>query len=87
MNDFIKNPQTRNARAFLPLNISVVGSVKEEVEVSRLVTIQRTTCKLLIDLDDIYTSRIHLVNDFGAPVRAINHNADQSVPCTANSNF
>ena len=24
--NFIKNPQTRNARAFLPLNISVVGS-------------------------------------------------------------
>ena len=77
MNDFIKNPQTRNACAFLPLNISAVGSVKEEVEVSRLVTIQRTTCKLLIDLDDIYTSRIHLVNDFGptlvTPVRAIVH--------------
>ena len=27
MNDFIQNPQTRNARAFLPLNISAVGSV------------------------------------------------------------
>ena len=27
LNDFIKNPQTRNARAFLPLNISAVGSV------------------------------------------------------------
>ena len=27
MNDFIKNPQTRNARPFLPLNISAVGSV------------------------------------------------------------
>ena len=27
MNDFIKNPKTRNARAFLPLNISAVGSV------------------------------------------------------------
>ena len=27
MKDFIKNPQTRNARAFLPLNISAVGSV------------------------------------------------------------
>ena len=27
MNDFIKNPQTRNALAFLPLNISAVGSV------------------------------------------------------------
>ena len=25
--DFIKNPQTRNARTFLPLNISSVGSV------------------------------------------------------------
>ena len=25
--DFIKDPQTRNARAFLPLNISVVGSL------------------------------------------------------------
>ena len=28
--DFIKNPQTRNARAFLPFNISAVGSVKTE---------------------------------------------------------
>ena len=27
MNDFIKNPQTRNARACLPLNISDVVSV------------------------------------------------------------
>ena len=27
LNYFIKNPQTRNAQAFLPLNISVVGSV------------------------------------------------------------
>ena len=27
LNDFIKNPQTRNARAFLPLIISAVGSV------------------------------------------------------------
>ena len=27
LNDFIKNPQTRNAREFLPLNISAVGSV------------------------------------------------------------
>ena len=27
MNDFIKNPQTKNARAFFPLNISAVGSV------------------------------------------------------------
>ena len=27
LNYFIKNPQTRNARAFLPLNISIVGSV------------------------------------------------------------
>ena len=27
MKDFIKNPLTRNARAFLPLNISAVGSV------------------------------------------------------------
>ena len=27
LNDFIKNPQTRNACAFLPLNISAVGSV------------------------------------------------------------
>ena len=27
LNDFIKNPQTRNARPFLPLNISAVGSV------------------------------------------------------------
>ena len=27
LNDFIKNPQTRNARAFLPLNNSAVGSV------------------------------------------------------------
>ena len=27
LNNFIKNPQTRNARAFLPLNISDVGSV------------------------------------------------------------
>ena len=27
LNDFIKNPQTRNVRAFLPLNISAVGSV------------------------------------------------------------
>ena len=27
MNDFIKNPQTRNARTFWPLNISAVGSV------------------------------------------------------------
>ena len=27
LNEFIKNPQTRNARAFLPLNISPVGSV------------------------------------------------------------
>ena len=30
MNDFIKNPQTRNARAFLPLNISAVGSVSTD---------------------------------------------------------
>ena len=37
-----------------------------------------------MDLDDIYTSGIHLVNDFGTPVRAI---VDQSVPCAANSNF
>ena len=29
LNDFIKNPQTRNARAFLPLNISAVGSVSD----------------------------------------------------------
>ena len=27
LNDFIKNPQTRNARTFLTLNISAVGSV------------------------------------------------------------
>ena len=27
LNYFIKNPQTRNARAFLPLNISAVGTV------------------------------------------------------------
>ena len=27
LNYFIKSPQTRNARAFLPLNISAVGSV------------------------------------------------------------
>ena len=27
LNDFIENPQTRNAPIFLPLNISVVGSV------------------------------------------------------------
>ena len=27
MRDFLKNPQTRNARPFLPLNISAVGSV------------------------------------------------------------
>ena len=27
LNDFIKNPQTKNARTFLPLNISAVGSV------------------------------------------------------------
>ena len=27
LNDFIKNPQTRNACTFLPLNISSVGSV------------------------------------------------------------
>ena len=27
LNDFIKKPQTRNAREFLPLNISAVGSV------------------------------------------------------------
>ena len=27
LDDFIKNPQTRNARSFLPLNISAVGSV------------------------------------------------------------
>ena len=27
LNDFIKKPQTRNARVFLPLNISAVGSV------------------------------------------------------------
>ena len=27
LNDFIKNPQTRNARSFLPLTISAVGSV------------------------------------------------------------
>ena len=33
MNDFIKNPQTRNARAFLPLNISAVGSVEKLVHV------------------------------------------------------
>jgi hypothetical protein len=26
-NNFIKNPQTTNARTFLPLNISAVGSV------------------------------------------------------------
>ena len=28
LNDFIKNPQTRNTHAFLPLNISPVGSVR-----------------------------------------------------------
>ena len=27
LNDFFKNPQTRNARIFLPLNISAVGCV------------------------------------------------------------
>jgi hypothetical protein len=27
LNDFIKNKKTRNTRAFLPLNISAVGSV------------------------------------------------------------
>ena len=27
MNEFIKNPQTKNMRAFLPLIISAVGSV------------------------------------------------------------
>ena len=31
LNDFIKNPQTRNARAFLPLNISAVSSVSRSV--------------------------------------------------------
>ena len=30
-NDFTKNPQTRNARTFLPLNISAVGSVIQEL--------------------------------------------------------
>ena len=33
MNDFIKNPQTRNARAFLPLNISAVGSVASDLKI------------------------------------------------------
>ena len=30
MNDFIKNPQTRNACAFLPINTSALGSVITE---------------------------------------------------------
>ena len=33
LNDFIKNPQTRDARTFLPLNISAVGSVIEAIAV------------------------------------------------------
>ena len=33
LNDFIKNPQTRNARAFLPLNISAVGSVARDLKI------------------------------------------------------
>ena len=32
LNDFIKNPHTRNVRAFLPLNISAVGSVSKPVK-------------------------------------------------------
>ena len=31
LNGFIKNPQTRKASAFLPLNISAVGSVECEL--------------------------------------------------------
>ena len=42
MNDFIKNPQTRNARAFLPLNISPVGSVNcEEAQRNPVVRVGR----------------------------------------------
>ena len=35
MNDFVKNPQTRNARTFLPLDISAVGSVLTDLPKSR----------------------------------------------------
>ena len=38
LKDFIKNPQTRNARAFLPLNISAVGSVKLDQKSFKLIS-------------------------------------------------
>ena len=34
----LKNPQTRNARTFLPLNISVVGSVKLDQKSFKLIS-------------------------------------------------
>ena len=38
LNDFIKNQQTRNARAFLLLNISAVGSVMAVGTVGRAIS-------------------------------------------------
>ena len=32
LNDFIKNPKTRNAHAFLPLSISALDSVPYDIE-------------------------------------------------------
>ena len=40
LNDFIKNPQTRNARTFLPLNISAVGSVGQYDQENQIETSQ-----------------------------------------------
>ena len=51
LNDFIKNPQTRNARPFLPLNISAVGSVITE----QTVLIQSVYVKW-ISLGSLYLS-------------------------------
>ena len=68
MNDFIKNPQTRNARAFSPLIISAVGSVLHEVHFflgkikinSPLVTIQTQLSGYLLDIREmIYFFRHH----------------------------
>ena len=51
LNDFIKNPQTRNARAFLPINISTVGRV--QIILTDLIALQLQTLVLTDELLEV----------------------------------
>ena len=46
--NFIKKPQTRNARVFLPLNISAVGSVAFEGHHNRVITFIKSLLKFYL---------------------------------------